>query len=229
MGIDIFYFADHNLPINSVNDFLREFSKRIGAEIRCANMSKTRDSYTKCKLSQRKNHRKVFRTYKFVEGWNFTFRYKRNPFCNESDLDKSLNGNQLDLVYKSGDSKFEYSVYGRNVFVRGAVDYYSKLDYIRYWGLFEKDMDEWFAKLLDTAHKHICPVFNSKQLLLTADSSSYEHETMAGELFGSEIHISDILERNQKFKNPCPVFTNKEIPNFPKYEGKEKPLILLDL
>lgn len=111
MGVDIFYFADHDLPINSVNDFLREFSKRIGAEVRCANMSKSKDSYLK----------------------------------------------------------------------------------------------------------------------LTADSSSFEHETIAGELFDNIISLSDILHRNRNFKNPCPVFTNNDIPYLSENGTKDMPLIMLDL
>ena len=70
---------------------------------------------------------------------------------------------------------------------------------------------EWFSTMITTLKETLVPILHSKKLLLTADSSSYTHETMYGDfLMDQGKTIDEALEMNNTFNPPCNIWKNEE-------------------
>ena len=188
MGVDICFFLDHDLPMDNPQIFYEELKKRIsGKEIILNDYEKTPFN----EMQTRKNVWYVLYGFTFPD---ISLDYKDDIY--EIHIELYKNVAYVNEINKDGEIAFDY------------------LRFHRMLTLFQENKNEgkeWFTNMINTLRSTVLPILHSKKLLLTADSSSYRHETLYGDyLMEQGKTIEEALEMNESFTPPCKVWKNKE-------------------
>ena len=190
MGVDILYFMDHDLPMNDFRQLCTEFKKRVRGN------AVVLDDADGSETNMPTN------------GMWHIVRY-----CySENDVDINLSYNDetfqcsLDM-YKNAAEIRETKINGKTAFDTLRWNYMVDM--------FERDFPisgkKWADKMIDICRNYFVPILHSTKILLTADSSSYRHETLAGDfLMEQGKTIDEALELNKSFSPPCKVWRNDE-------------------
>ena len=79
-----------------------------------------------------------------------------------------------------------------------------------YFGDSKAEGRQWVSNMINNL-SGLIKVFHSTKLLLTADSSSYQHETLCNDyLMEQGKTIDEALAMNKSFNPPCKVWRNNE-------------------
>lgn len=188
MGIDILYFMDHDLPFDDFRKFCTEFKKRVKGNAFIL------DDYDTSKPN-----------IPATDIWHI------GRFSDYED--------EIHLSYNGKSFQCQLDVYKNTVEIRETeINGDSALDGFK-WNhmvdMFERDFPisgkEWADKMIDICRKYFAPILHSTKILLTADSSSYRHETLAFSfLMEQGKSIDEALELNKSFSPPCKVWRNDE-------------------
>lgn len=188
MGVDILYFLDHDLPLDNIQHFYDELKKRIpDKEIILCDCKKT-PFYN---IKSRKNVWYVLYGEKYPD---ISLDYEDDIYNIHLELYKNVA--ECSELEKNDNIVFNYLHWCQ------MVEYFKNN---------EKVGREWFLNMITTFNTTIQPILHSKKLLLTADSSSYTHETMYGDfLMDQGKTIDEALEMNNTFNPPCNIWKNEE-------------------
>lgn len=188
MSIDILYFMDHDLPIDDFRKFCTEFKKRVKGNAYIL------DDYDASKPN-----------IPVTDIWHI------ERFSDYED--------EIHLSYNGKNLQCSLGVYKNTVEIRDTeINGESGFDWFK-WNhmvdIFETDRPisgkEWKNKIIDTCRNYFTPILHSTKILLTADSSSYRHETLAFNfLMEQGKSIDEALEMNKSFSPPCKVWRNDE-------------------
>lgn len=224
MGVDICYFVDHDLPMNSADAFIKEFSKRANGNFEvcdrnndCDNSDETISQNAEKKVKWCVSYDSKYGEYDSFE------KYFPNPKGSIAIFFSDENFNvELDLA------KNTLEIWSLK------NNWRSEIDFCRWHTMdnfFAEEIDfakNWTQKLFSQIKEVIVPIFHSKQVLLTKDSSSLEHETLYGNyLMENGETIEAALLKNSEFENPCPILRNDEA--FGHSEDLEQPFYVFDL
>lgn len=194
MGIDILHFMDHDLPMDDFHQFYKEFDNRVkGKAVVLEEYDRVGPNY------------EDFSTNNFPSLMWYLKRY--------SDSE-----NMIHLTYDDGKLHYSFTICRKTVCIEPAeINGEFFFDSPRWNRMIDMFVDEpetgkkWINKKMDICRKYFIPIFHSKQILLTADSSSYRHETLAGDfLMEQGKTIDEALELNKSFSPPCKVWRNDE-------------------
>ena len=189
MGVDICFFLDHDLPIDNPQNLYEELKKRIsGKEI-------ILNDCDKIPFNEMQPQKYVWYILYGESFFDKSLDYKDDTY--EIHLELYKNVSYVNNINKDGNIAFDY------------------LRFHRMLSLFEENKNEgkaWFTNMIKTLKTTVVPVLHSKKLLLTADSSSYRHETLYADfLMEQGKTIEEALEMNKSFTPPCKVWKNKEV------------------
>jgi hypothetical protein len=188
MGVDILYFLDHDLPVDNIQNLYNELKMRIpDKEIILCDCGKT-PFYN---IKKRKNVWYVLYGYNYPD---VSLHYEDDIYTIHP------------VLYKNTAECSDIEMQGNSAF-----------NYLRWWQMIEyfKNNEtngrEWFLNMITSLKTTLQPIFHSKKVLLTADSSSYTHETMYGDFLADQGKtIDEALEMNNTFNPPCNIWKNKE-------------------
>ncbi len=190
MGVDILYFMDHDLPTADFRQFCTEFRNRVKGNAVILD-----------------NHDGSETNVPAAGMWHIV------RYCySENDADVILSYNDktfqcsLDM-YKNAAEIRETKINGKTAFDTLRWNYMVDM--------FERDFPisgkKWADKMIDICRNYFVPILHSTKILLTADSSSNRHETLAGDfLMDQGKTIDEALELNKSFSPPCKVWRNDE-------------------
>lgn len=189
MGVDILYFIDHDLPTDTPQIFYEEFKKRVcNTDVILHNVNKSpfRD------INIKKNTWYIL----YLDGYS-----------------------EFVLHYEVDNYEFHLEVYKKTVRIDN-IDFNNKtaFDYLRWYHLIaylkENKLEgrKWLKIPISIYKKYLKTIFHSQKLLLIADSSSYRHETLYGELIDENNgkSIDHIIELNKSFSSPCKIWKNED-------------------
>lgn len=195
MGVDILYFADHDFPMDSADIFMKEFSNRVNGNVEIYDWNQ--DSF------KEKNGK-----------WYVSYNGEDRSF--ESYFPNSKTG--IEIHFSNDDLDIEVELAKDTIMIWKIKENWDKeINCYRWYTMdefFSKDKEfaaEWKEKLISQIKEILTPIFHSTKVLLTKDSSSYEHETLAGEyLIDKGETIEQALLHNSEFKEPCAILRNNE-------------------
>ena len=189
MGIDICYFLNHDLPTDTHEHLCNELRKRVnGKEVLFSNFDLE-------ELPQNSEKADVWHVTSYPSyRKGFSLLYYDGIFSCEIELCKSAC-----LL-----SEFE-------------INHTNPFDYLRWNHMVNMFQDtpekgkQWKNSMLDYLSRYIVPIVHSTKVLLTADSSSYRHETIGFDyILEQEKSIDEALEMNRLFSPPCKIWKNDE-------------------
>ena len=202
MGVDICYFLDHDLPTDNAKDFLKEFKKRVkGKKVILHDCEK---QYW-CNVEQENNVWYI----KYLETFEGTF-------CSHVF--------NLSVSYKNKNYEIELSIYRKCIEIdemkyKGQpIPAYCRWNRMYTFLQDDKTFDEytlyiarnWINNMLERYKEFLNPIFHSSKVLLTEDSSSFRHETLAGDFIMEKgLSIDEALDKNNEFASPCTVLKNE--------------------
>lgn len=187
MGIDICYFLDHDLPTDNPQVLYEELKKRIpDNEIILHNCEKV--PFSTIPLQKNVWYVLYQDTYPDI-----VLHYEDDIFTYHPSLYKKVA--DVGDVDKDGKTAFDYL----------------RWNYMKSY--FRDNMAEghqWVSSMINNLN-FLVKVFHSTKLLLTADSSSYQHEMLCDDYLREQGKtIDEALEMNQLFNPPCKVWRNNE-------------------
>lgn len=228
MGVDICYFMDHDFEITTIENFLSDFCKRANISI------------SKEKITELINQNISPSDYPFENTLELSFSLDKYSFYFVLDSNKNfLKDYGIKINYIDDVADLSFEVFKGNIFLHDMkTNGNDEIDFLRWNHLvhyFDTDTDfskKWTEKLFSLLKTYLVPIFHSTKVLLTADSSSYRHETLI-DFFIEGFSIEFILNLNESLFNPlCKVFRNQKcFGNKRKdyYDGEIGPLYLFDI
>ncbi len=194
MGIDICYFLDHDLSLNNHERLCEELRKRVNdKEVIFHDCDTEQAEYSGPKMN-------VWHVNFYKADKSILFDDEIHLFFNNGTFDCTIE------LYKGAAFLVDLNIDGENPF-----------NYLRWNHMIDLFRDEaekgkeWKNLLLNVCNQYIVPILHSKKILLTADSSSFRHETLGGEyLMEKNMTIEEALEMNNSFSSPCKVWRNEE-------------------
>ena len=205
MSVGIMFFADHDLPMTSADDFIKEFAQRSHSNIVLTDVSESVPDYTKVQLSDDKKNT-----------WYFSY------WRTDGDFDKvfSQTYRGIGMNYSNGEIEMQFELFEKTVEVKeinikgidGLENDY-QWNSMRDFLLTDTEYGRtWLNSLLETGRKYLVPLLHSKQILLTKDSFSLVHENLYGECLADRgMSIREALSMT-----PCTVIRNKDCFKFSK-------------
>lgn len=184
MGVDICYFLDHDLPTDSPQKLYEELKKRIPDKEIILHNKETVPFYKK----------DVWYILPCESNQEISLHYENEIFSLHLEIYKNVV--EVREIKKDDKPAFDY------------LRWYQMITFFM-----NKEINglQWFENMIDTLNNTLVSIFHSKQLLLTADSSSIRHETLYGEfLMEQGKTIEEALEMNKSFSPPCKVLRNEE-------------------
>lgn len=188
MGVDICYFIDHDLPNDNALEFLETFKNRVnGKEVILHDVEKL---------------------------W-FAEVEKKNGvwyILYSKSFEKSLNNvGEIRFYYKDDILELELDLYKKVIDVcsmqvneKNIPTWHRHHEISSYYRGEEDYIKGWIKSIQDNYKKYLVPLFHSKEVLLTADSSNRLHETVYGDyLMGRGMSIEEALS-----VEPCIVLRN---------------------
>lgn len=205
MSVGIMFFADHDLPMTSAEEFIKEFAKRSHSNIVLSDVSENVPDYTKVQFSDDKKNT-----------WYFSY------WRTDGNFDKVFAQTYREILmsYSNGKIQMSFELFEKTVEVKEInikeIDGL-KNDYqwnsMRDFLLTDNEYGRsWLNSLLETCRKYLAPLFHSKQILITKDSFSLVHENLYGEWLADRgMSIREALSMT-----PCTVIRNKDCFKFSK-------------
>ncbi len=205
MSVGIMFFADHDLPMTSADDFIKEFAQRSHSNIVLTDVSESVPDYTKVQLSDDKKNT-----------WYFSY------WRTDGDFDKvfAQTYRKILMSYSNGKIQMSFELFEKTVEVKeinikgidGLKNDYqwnSMRDFLLTDTAYGRS---WLNSLLEAGRKYLIPLLHSKQILLTKDSYSLVHENLYGEWLADRgMSIREALSMT-----PCTVIRNKDCFKFSK-------------
>lgn len=201
MGVDILYFIDHDLPTDNADVFLTEFRKRAGKnKVVLYDDNNNDNNQNEGDENPKKN------TWKII--FNGTFEKSLSDF------------GRISIFYEDEHLKLELYLYKKVVEVFDMqIDRNNIPPWCRWYHIIQSfesnnpyNAKDWVKTLRDNYKKYLVPLFHSSKVLLTADSSSYRHETLYSDyLMDKGMSIEEALEKNNEFSLPCKVLKNDDV------------------
>ena len=198
----ILFFADHDLPMNSADDFIKEFTGRTKSNIILTDCSETTTDITRVHFSEDKKNTWYFSYWRtdgdFDKVFSNVYRDIGMFFCN----------GELEISFEL----FEKTVEVKQIIVRGKDELRNDYRWSPIRDFLLKDTEHghrWLDSLLDTGRKYLQPLLHSKQILLLKDSGSLVHEHLYGEYLADRgmsfkealsLTASTIIRNNDCFK-----------------------------
>lgn len=232
MGVDIFYHVNHDLPTDSSEVFLKEFSKRVNNNFEIYNWSHpceekdkeyiqiteygTDDngkSYENKTIIDKPIHSRFMKDGKWYVCYDS--EYGDYPTF-EGYFPNPKHG--IRIHYSNNDLDIELELAKKTLMIwKIKNNWDNEIDCYRWYTMndfFSDDIEfakSWKEKLILQVKDFLTPVFHCSEVLLVKDSSSYEHETLTYEyLVENGESIEEALLRNSEFKEPCAILRNDE-------------------
>lgn len=242
MGVDIFYFVDHDLPTDSAENFMKEFSKRVNGNVEVYDWSHECDECDKEYWRLTEYSSEGEKVIEFSKPDHSKFMKDDKWYvCYDSEYDGTFESN---FPNPSGDLQIHYSSEKLNVDLHLAkntlmiwglkknwddkIDCYSWYTVDSFFSENREPAHEWKELLVAQIKEILKPIFHCTEVLLVKDSSSYEHETLHGEFLREDGNtIEEALKRNSDFETPCDILRNDEV--FGHDEDLEQPFFLFDV
>lgn len=181
MGVDIVYFVDHDLPMESASSFLKEFNKRIKGNIHW-------NVYADTDICSFDNY------FPNTQGDVCITFYNENE--KKITIDLSLARRTLQIFELPGWDK---------------IDCYRWDTVNKYLSNNKDFAETWTKNLIYIINEKLVPIFHSTKLILLKDSSSYEHEKLYNEiLLEKGGTIEDVISYNSTFEHPCTILQNAD-------------------
>ena len=205
MSVGIMFFADHDLPMPSADDFIKEFSQRSHSNIVLTDDFGIVPDYTKVQISANTKNT-----------WYFSY-------CStDGDFDKVFSQTYRDIgmFYSNGEIEMQFELFEKTVEVKEInIKGIDRLKNNYQWNSMRDFLltdtaygRSWLNSLLEAGRKYLIPLLHSKQILLTKDSYSLVHENLYGEWLADRgMSIKEALSMTS-----CTVIRNKDCFKFSK-------------
>lgn len=228
MGVDIFYFANHDLPTDSAENFVKEFSKRVNGNVELYDWSHDCDdcdknfykmTVTECSTNKEEvmelsfpNHSKFMKNNKWYICYDHIDGVLESNFPNpKGDIKIHFTNDDVDVnVELAKQTLFIWNIkknWDKEInFCRWHTmnDFFSYPDKVQY-------AKEWQKKLISQIKEVLTPVFHCSKVLLVKDNMSDEHEKLWGTyIMEKGDSLEEALNRNNNFKEPCAILRNEE-------------------
>ena len=174
MSVGTLFFADHDLPMKSADEFIKEFAKRTKSNIILTDASENIPNITRVHFSD-----------DIKNTWYFSY------WRTDGDFDKVFLQvyRGIGMFFYNGEIQIRFELFGKSVEVkeinvcgkdelRNEYKWYTVRDFLL------KDTEQgkiWLESLLETGRKYLQPLLHSKHILLLKDISSLVHEKLYGE------------------------------------------------
>ena len=204
MSVGTLFFADHDLPMTSADDFLKEFAQRSHSNIVLTDVSENISDFTKVQISNNAKNTWYFSYWRTDGDFDTVFSkiYR--------DIEMRYSNGEIEMLFKL----FEKTVEVKEITIKGIDglknDY--KWNTMRDFLLTNTEHGRlWLNSLLETGRKYLVPLLHSKQILITKDSFSLVHESLYGEWLSDK----GMSIREALLMTPCTVIRNNDCFKFP--------------
>ena len=229
MGVDIFYFANHDLPTDSAENFVKEFSKRVNGNVELYDWSHDCDdcdknfysiTVTDCSTNKEEIEEVSFPDHsKFMKNdkWYLCYDHIDGPF--ESCFPNPKG--DIKIHFTNDDIDVDLELAKQSLFIWNIkTNWKNEIDYCRWFTMndfFSSDTEDkeyckkWKELLINQIKEVLTPIFHCSKVLLVKDNMSEEHETLWGTFIMEKgDSIEEALKKNSDFKEPCPILKNEE-------------------
>ena len=228
MGVDIFYFANHDLPVDSAESFIKEFSKRVNGNVELYDWSHDCEdcdknfytlTVTDCSTNEEEIQELSFPDHsKFMKNnkWYLCYDHIDGVFVSNFPNPKC----DIKIHYTNDDIDIDLELAKHTLFIwniktswRNEVNFcrwFTMNDFFSYPDRVES-AKEWKNKLVSQIKEVLTPVFHCSKVLLVKDNMSEEHERLWSDyIITHGESIEDALKRNADFNEPCAILRNEE-------------------
>ena len=198
----ILFFADHDLPMNTADAFIKEFARRTKCNIILTDVSQNIPDITRIHFSD-----------DIKNTWYFTY------WRTDGDFDKVFSNvyRDIGMFFCNGEIEISFELFGKTVEVkrinvRGKDELRNNYRWCTVRDFLLQNTEQghrWLEYLLETCRQYLHPLLHSKQILLLKDSDSLVHEHLYGEYLAERgmsikealaLTASTVIRNNDCFK-----------------------------